>query len=43
MKKEKGPGIKGYCPCPSTAHVTCQQAAGGHGLNSEQWVFYTES
>lgn len=43
MEKKEGPETKGCCHCPSTAHVTCQQAAGGHGLNSERWVFYTES
>ena len=36
MEKDEGPGTKGCCHCPSTAHVTCQQAAGGHSLNSEQ-------
>ena len=43
MEKKEGPETKGCCHCLSTAHVTCQQAAGGHGLNSERWVFYTES
>lgn len=45
-EKEKGHGSKCFWHYPNTAQVICQEAAGGgqgHGLNSEQWLFYTKS